>query len=68
MKVIDRSGSQILIGMDERDYSSLMDTIRKGRKTEWTCHENTQVGDIFSFALKLDFPDKPLEPRTLLAS
>jgi len=45
MKVIDRSGSQILIGMDERDYSGLMDDIRKGRRTEWTCHENTQVGD-----------------------
>ena len=45
MKVVDRSGSQILIGMDERDYSGLIDDIRKGRRTEWTCHEKTQVGD-----------------------
>jgi predicted HNH restriction endonuclease len=40
-----RSGVQILVGMDEGDYSGLLEEIRKTRKTEWTCHENTQVGD-----------------------
>ena len=40
-----RSGVQVLIGMDEGDYSGLLEGIRKTKKTEWTCHENTQVGD-----------------------
>ncbi len=44
-----RSGVQILIGMDGGDYFSLLEEIRKTRKTEWTCHENTQVGDIVFF-------------------